>query len=292
MDWLKRCVRDEQEFYATHWRRAPAVLRPDDPPVDLLDTAELDGLLEAGLLRVPYIGLVHEDRHVPVERFCAPRVVLGEIMDDYADAELVRHLVDVERATVLLRYVDQWHQGVRALTTGLSEQLGRQVEAFCFRTPAGTRGRPLHRDDADVLAMQISGEKRWRVHGGPADGNWEPAREDGDPGELLLETVLTPGEVLYIPRGFAHHADAVGDVPSVHLSLTVREAGTANLYALLRALLAEGAAVPGRPLDDAALTEAAETLIGDTRRTLAELTPETLVAHARAAMRATMPTAA
>ncbi|MER8083632.1 cupin domain-containing protein [Streptomyces sp. NPDC094048] len=292
MDWLKRCVRDEQEFFATHWRRAPAVLRPDDPPVDLLDTAELDGLLEAGLLRVPYIGLVHEDRHVPVERFCTPRVVLGEIVDDYADAELVRHLVDVERATVLLRYVDQWHQGVRALTTGLAEQLGRQVEAFCFRTPAGTRGRPLHRDDADVLAIQISGEKRWRVHGGPADGNWEPAREDGDPGELLLETVLTPGEVLYVPRGFAHHADAVGDAPSVHLSLTVREAGTANLYALLRAFLAEGAAVPGRPLEDAALTDAAESLIGHTRRTLAELTPETLVAHARAAMRATMPTAA
>ncbi|WP_176740424.1 JmjC domain-containing protein [Streptomyces sp. Ncost-T10-10d] len=135
------------------------------------------------------------------------------------------------------------------------------------RTPAGTRGRPLHRDDADVLAIQISGEKRWRVHAGPADGNWEPAREDGDPGEVLLETVLRPGEVLYVPRGFAHHADAVGDAPSVHLSLTVREAGTANLYALLQALLADGAAIPGRPLDDEALTDAAEALIGHTRRT-------------------------
>ncbi|MFH8472364.1 JmjC domain-containing protein [Streptomyces sp. NPDC018000] len=292
MDWLKRCVRDEQEFFATYWRRAPAVLRPDDPPVDLLDTVELDGLLDSGLLRVPYIGLVHEGRDVPTERFCTPRVVLGEIVEDYADAALVRHLVDNEGATVLLRYVNQWHQGVRALTTGLAEQLGRQVEAFCFRTPAGTQGRPLHRDDADVLAIQISGEKRWRIHAGPADGNWEPAKEDGDPGEVLLETVLRPGEVLYVPRGFAHHADAVGETPAVHLSLTVREAGTANLYALLQALLAEGTALPGRPLDDDALADAAASLIDHTRRTLADLTPETLVAHARAAMRATMPTAA
>lgn len=84
----------------------------------------------------------------------------------------------------------------------------------------------------------------------------------------------------------------MGDAPSVHLSLTVREAGTANLYALLQAFLADGAAIPGRPLDDEALTDAAEALIGHTRRTLATLTPEVLVAHARDAMRATMPAAA
>ncbi|WP_348534767.1 cupin domain-containing protein [Kitasatospora sp. MAP12-44] len=52
-----------------------------------------------------------------------------------------------------------------------------------------------------MLAIQISGEKRWRVHAGPADGNWEPSREDADPGEVLLDTVLRPGEVLYVPRG-------------------------------------------------------------------------------------------
>ncbi|MFE5090774.1 hypothetical protein ACFRCI_10315 [Streptomyces sp. NPDC056638] len=62
--------------------------------------------------------------------------------------------------------------------------------------------------------------------------------------------------------------------------------------ALLQALLADGAAIPGRPLDDEALADAAEALIGHTRRTLATLTPEALVAHARAAMRATMPAAA
>ncbi|MFI6149299.1 JmjC domain-containing protein [Streptomyces sp. NPDC051109] len=285
MDWLTRCVGDEQEFFTAHWRRAPAVLRPECPPVDVIGTAETDALLDAGLLKVPYIGLVHEDGHVPVERFCTPRVVLGELVEDYADGDLVRRLVEEERATVLLRYVDQWHQGVRALSAGLGEQLGRQVEAFFFRTPAGTQGRPLHRDDADVLAIQIGGEKRWQVYGGPRDGNWEPAREDGDPGEPLLETVLRPGEVLYVPRGFAHRADAVGDAPSAHLSLTVREAGTANLYALLQAILADGADIPGRPLDDRELTEAAATLIEHQRRAVDAVTPRTLVALARDAMR-------
>ncbi len=285
-NWLERCVADEAEFFAAHWRTAPVVLHPDDPPVDVLPLTELDSLLDHGLLKVPYIGLVHQDSHVPSERFCAPRVVLGELVEDYADAEAVRALVRDEQATVLLRYVDQWHQGVRELAGGLADRFGRQVEAFFFTTPPGTQGRPVHRDDADVLAIQVSGEKRWRVHAGPADGNWEPAREDENPGEVLLDTVLRPGEVLYIPRGFAHWASAEGDAPSAHLSLTIREVGTANLYALLQVLLTDGLDLPGRPLDDTAMDAAAEQLITHSRRALDALTPELLIEHARAAMRA------
>ncbi|MEV4504819.1 JmjC domain-containing protein [Streptomyces klenkii] len=285
VNWLERCVADTRHFLATHWRTAPAVLRPHDPPVDVLPLAELDRLLDHGLLKAPYINLVQEHGQLPAHRFCVPRVVLGEVVEDYADAGAVRALIRDERATLLLRYVDQWHAGVRALTTGVGDLLGRQVEAFYFLTPGGTQGRPVHRDDADVLAVQISGAKRWRVHGGPADGNWEPRREDGDPGPLLLDTVLRPGEVLYVPRGFAHRASAVGDAPSAHLSLTVREAGTAHLYALLQALLAEGPDLADRPLDEPALTDAAGTLLAHYRDVLATITPEGLVEQARAAMR-------
>ncbi len=281
MDWLARCVPDETAFFAGQWRKAPAVLRPDDPPVDLLSMAELDRILDAGLLTTPYAQLVHEHEQVPSDRFCAPRVVLGEIVEGYVDAEAVRRLVERERATLLLRYLDQWHAGVRELTEGLAERFERQVEAFCFLTPPGTQGRPVHRDDADVLAVQMHGDKRWRVHGGPADGNWQPERVDGDLGEVVLDTVLRPGEVLYVPRGFAHSAAAVGDAPSVHLSLTIREVGTAQLYALVRALLLQGDGLSARPVGEAALDAAAADLLGHFRRTLDDLTPRELVRLAR-----------
>ncbi|MGW7411265.1 JmjC domain-containing protein [Streptomyces sp. NPDC054863] len=287
MDWLARCVGDEEAFFARHWRKAPVVLRPDDPPLDVLTVEALDGVLDAGLLTAPYAQLVHEHATVPAQQFCAPRVVLGEIADGYVDAGAVRRLIHEERATLLFRYVDQWHAGVRDLADALAERFGRQVEAFCFLTPPGTRGRPVHRDDADVLAVQLHGEKRWQVYGGPAaDGNWQPERAEGDPGPVLLDTVLRPGEVLYVPRGFAHAASAVGDGPSVHLSLTVREAGTAQLYALTQAILAaEGVDLPARPLDDTALAGTAADLIESFARTLDDLTPEELVALARDVMR-------
>jgi ribosomal protein L16 Arg81 hydroxylase len=148
----------------------------------------------------------------------------------------------------------------------------------------------VHRDDADVLAVQLHGEKRWQVYGGPADGAWQPEREEGDPGARTLDAVLRPGEVLYVPRGFAHAATAVGEGPSVHLSLTVREAGAAQLYALTQTLLAgEGGQLPARPNSDEALIATAADLIAAFERTLDDLTPEELVGLAREVMRTQRP---
>ncbi|MEU2836344.1 cupin domain-containing protein [Streptomyces sp. NPDC007076] len=251
----------------------------------LLTVAELDTILDAGLLTIPYATLVHEDGPVPEERYCSPRVVLGGIDNRYVDAGAVRRLIGDEGATLLLRYVDQWHAGVREAADGLADCFQRQVEAFFFLTPPGTRGRPVHRDDADVLAVQIHGSKRWRVYPGPPDGNWQPERVDGDPGDPLLDVVLRQGEVLYVPRGFAHAAEATGGSASAHLSFTVREAGSAHLYAVLEALLLDGDGLPARPNDDTALTGAANDLIAHFHRTLAGLTPEELLRLARGAMR-------
>ncbi|MDV9186957.1 cupin domain-containing protein [Streptomyces sp. SR27] len=285
MDPLARFVDDEQVFHRTLWRRTPAVLHPRTPPMETLTVAELDRILDAGLLTTPYATLVREDGPVPEERYCFPRVVQGGIDNRYVDAGAVRRLIGEEGAVLLLRYVDQWHAGVRELADGLAECFQRQVEAFFFLTPPGTRGRPVHRVDADVLAVQIHGSERWRVYPGPLDGNWQPERVDGDPGDPLLDVVLRQGEVLYVPRGFAYAAEATGGSASAHLSFTVHEAGSAHLYAVLEALLMDGDGLPARPNDDAALSGAASDLIAHCRRTLAGLTPEELVHLARGAMR-------
>ncbi|MDH6115433.1 hypothetical protein P3T36_006625 [Kitasatospora sp. MAP12-15] len=81
----------------------------------------------------------------------------------------------------------------------------------------------------------------------------------------------------------------MGEESSAHLSLTVREVGTANLYALLQALLTGTVDLPGRPLDEAAMVATAHTLIAHTWETLAELTPQALVEHARVVMRGALP---
>ncbi|WP_328333139.1 MULTISPECIES: JmjC domain-containing protein [unclassified Streptomyces] len=285
MDVLHRFTDDTGTFHAALAQRKPAVFRPADPPTELFPLDELDHWLDTGLLRVPYLQLVTEHGEIELPRFCPPRAVLNRVEHGYVDGAAVQELRT--EATLLLRYMDHWHPGIRAFCASMREQLGRQVEAFCFVTPPGTQGRPVHRDDADVLVVQISGAKDWHLYGGPDSDRWAPgsAAVAGEPG---FTTRLDPGEVLYVPRGHAHRAVAAGGSASAHLSFTVREAGGTQLHAALADLLT-GRSGPLRPVGETELLAAADRMLADARSALSELTAEELVGRARARMRAVAP---
>lgn len=114
-----------------------------------------------------------------------------------------------------------------------------------YVTAAGKRtSAPPHTDKQDVVVVQSTGAKHWRVYSPPdpthkADAEMF-ARGKGDDAlplhllqefgcKLLLETVLTPGDVLYIPAAFPHTtstasltADNVPDnETSIHLTINL-----------------------------------------------------------------------
>ncbi|KAG7372300.1 cupin domain containing protein [Nitzschia inconspicua] len=115
-----------------------------------------------------------------------------------------------------------------------------------YITSAGKRtSAPPHTDKQDVIVVQTTGRKHWRVYS-PPDPAFKPqadvfARGKGDDSlplytlesdesssELLLETDLSPGDVLFVPAGFPHttgtaytdHASS-GDETSVHLTFNI-----------------------------------------------------------------------
>ncbi|MER8083633.1 JmjC domain-containing protein [Streptomyces sp. NPDC058316] len=289
MNWLERCVSDADRFLRTQWRQGPVVLRPDNPPTEILTPADLDDLIDSGVLRVPYAGLFTMAGAVPEAAYCPPRVVAGRHLEGCLDPERVRRLIREERATLQLRYVNHWYPPVRRLTDGLAEGLGRLAEAFCFYSQPGRFGA-VHRDDGDILVIQLSGAKHWQVFGGPTDADWQPVRED-DPGPVLLDTVVRPGEVLYVPNGYAHTAQATADGPSLHLTIALREAGAGHLRTELESFLTTGLALPARPLDDADLTRTAAALLDHFRDRLDGASAESLVHSARLHAYSSRPTA-
>lgn len=203
---LTRWVGDVDAFRTDHWRSGPAVFRPGAAgPSEPLTLDEIDAALAGGLLRTPHVELARAGDPVHSATYTRPRTVSGVTGPGYADPDRIRSLL-AEGATLVLRNVEHWHPRTRALTTRLQDELGRRVEAFHFVTPPGAQGLDLHRDDADVLLLQVTGSKRWTVHGGPTgDADWAPGAV-ADAGPALLETTLRAGEVLYIPRAFAHRA--------------------------------------------------------------------------------------
>ncbi|WP_316519918.1 JmjC domain-containing protein [Kitasatospora brasiliensis] len=279
---LAAWVGDVEGFTRRQWQREPALFAPD-ALAPAFDLDELDAAFEGGLLRTPYLEMVRSDKvTIPPEAFTTARAINGVTHHGFADRAKVLALLR-QGATLLLRRVDQWHRPTGELVARLSEELDRRVEAFFFVTPAGGQGLAVHRDDADVFVLQADGRKTWYVHDAPTAADWRLGElPDDEHSPLRLHGVLEPGGVLYIPRGFAHRAVGAGGL-SAHLSLTVRDLSVQDLRTALERELAEGLALPARPLGEAAIADACAALLDHVRARLDAIGPEELLRAARAA---------
>ena len=110
-------------------------------------------------------------------------------------------------------------------------------------TPPSSRGFSAHYDVHDVFVIQLAGRKHWTIHAPVLtdplrDQPWNAraaavaaAARDTEP---AIDTILEPGDVLYLPRGWLHAATALGEV-SAHLTVGVH---VVTRYALVEALTA------------------------------------------------------
>lgn len=127
----------------------------------------------------------------------------------------------------------------------LASICGAVLEAFqlpiwlnIYITEAGRKSSaPCHTDKQDVVAVQSTGSKRWRVFAPPPPANklnadaWARGKAqdvlsvDDELGPPLLDVVLEPGQLLYIPAGFPHITDtntgSAAAETSIHLTLGV-----------------------------------------------------------------------
>lgn len=110
----------------------------------------------------------------------------------------------------------------------LTWELGHPVQVNAYVTPSSSQGFAAHYDVHDVFVLQVAGEKRWRIHEPvhPAplgDQPWAD-RKDAVAARAaerpVIDTVLRPGDAMYLPRGYLHAAEALGDV-SCHLTVGV-----------------------------------------------------------------------
>lgn len=282
---LASWVGDVNGFADRQWQREPAVFAPAAfaSPFDL---DELDAAFDGGLLRTPYLEMVRSNKvTVPPDAYTTSRVVNGTTHHGFADRTKVIGLLRAG-ATLLLRDVEQWHRPTGDLVARLSDELKRRVEAFFFVTPAGGQGLAVHRDDADVFALQVAGRKTWYVHDAPTVADWSLGElPDDEHSPQLLRSVLEPGNVLYIPRAFAHRA--VGEAGlSAHLSLTIRDISVQDLRTALERQLTEGLELPARPLGETAITDACAALLSHVRTKLDTIVPDDLRLAARTAQTA------
>jgi hypothetical protein len=121
--------------------------------------------------------------------------------------------------TLVLRGCDARWPAVAAAAGQLEAQLGLSVGANLYLTPPGCTGLAAHYDDHDVLVVQLAGSKGWLVQAPPGGAQQLPLTyEPRAPVAPLAAAAggvrvvhMRRGDVLYLPRGWAHQAAAGGE---------------------------------------------------------------------------------
>lgn len=129
-------------------------------------------------------------------------------------------------ATLILNGIHQRVPALKRLAADLRHELGYRCHINLYSSPAQQQGFDCHYDTHDVLILQIEGEKEWFVYPEtlpypiPNQSSADQLPPESPP---YLQQVLTPGDVLYIPRGHWHYAIA-RDTASLHLTIGIHTA--------------------------------------------------------------------
>ncbi|QPB42144.1 ribosomal protein uL16 3-hydroxylase [Rodentibacter haemolyticus] len=120
-----------------------------------------------------------------------------------------------EKWSVLVQNMEQWSPELGLLWNkfGFIPQWQRDDIMVSYAPKGGSVGK--HYDEYDVFLVQGYGQRRWQL------GKWcdpstefkpnQPIRIFDEMGELVIDEVMNPGDILYIPARMAHYGVAEND---------------------------------------------------------------------------------
>ena len=147
--------------------------------------------------------------------------IRGELISRIDVTQLYRRLKD--GATLVVDAVNEVDRAVANLSENVAAFLSAsRATTVLFASFGRVPGFSVHWDSRDVYALQVEGEKYWRIfspsHAAPLNRGDLHQPGSGVPGPLFWEGTLQRGDMLYIPRGWWHEVTA-GDSPTLHLNL-------------------------------------------------------------------------
>lgn len=227
---LSRCAAADAGLFATrHWGRMPLLSRADELRrdfSDLLSPAAVDELIGRRGVRAPFIRMARAGDVLARDCYVGPAGFGAEMPDQVDSAKVLAEFS--AGATIVLQGLHRLWPPLIDFVRSMVDDLGHPVQANAYVTPPGNRGFDPHYDVHDVFVLQVSGDKHWTVHE-PVHQHPLPsqpwtqhrdaitARIEEDP---VIDTVLSAGDALYLPRGWVHSARSLATT-SIHLTVGV-----------------------------------------------------------------------
>ena len=190
---------DHAAFLRDTWQKRPLLIRnPWTNWQNPLEPDELAGLaceeagVESRLITRRPSGMVLESGPFPVTRFAKAETAPWTLLLQAAD----HHVPEVAALIAPFRFVPDW-----------------RIDDVMVSYATNGGGVGPHFDQYDVFLVQGLGQRRWRV--GPRCDAETPLLPHDDlrliaDFDATGDWVLEPGDILYVPPGFAHDGLAVG----------------------------------------------------------------------------------
>ncbi|RZF94273.1 cupin domain-containing protein [Pseudoalteromonas sp. CO302Y] len=185
----------QEQFLAEYWQKKPLLIKQGFTDfTDPIEPEELAGLAMEESIE-SRIVTNHSDNwqayHGPFEDFS---------------------LLTEQHSTLLVQAVDHWHNDAAQLLEPFRFIPNWRIDdlMISYSTPGGGVGP--HLDQYDVFIIQGEGKRHWRV--GMPDANLKQFAQNKSLLQVeqfpaVIDCVLEPGDILYIPPGCPHEGYAV-----------------------------------------------------------------------------------
>ncbi|WJG10893.1 cupin domain-containing protein [Aliiglaciecola sp. LCG003] len=187
---------DPQQFLDQYWQKQPVIIRNGFVDfIDPLDENELAGLAQEEMV----------DSRIVVNQGDKWTVQQGPIED------FEQHCIGAW--SLLVQGVDQYLTPAEALLNAFNFIPKWRVEDLMVSFSVEGAGVGPHLDQYDVFIVQGKGQRRWQV--GPL-GDYPCIYPSKDLTQIsgfkpIIDEVLHPGDIIYIPPGFPHNGVALSE---------------------------------------------------------------------------------
>jgi lysine-specific demethylase/histidyl-hydroxylase NO66 len=204
----------DSEFFMDYWESKPFIASRRDFwfYAELFPLSHFENILQTIPLRAADAWAVKGGESIDEKRF---------IRDGFASARLLIGEYEAG-ATLILRGAHRYSSTLARLCTSMESRFTFPFGTNVYLTPPGSSGFKVHYDSHDVFVLQTYGSKAWQVFNRAVDA---PIEMRGFDSSENLPSVTQPlridlkqGDLIYIPRGYLHSAEA-NEQPSLHITL-------------------------------------------------------------------------